>query len=42
MFMFKLELTGVFLGFGIFYAVLDAFFFIKYSHSVKLGKNGKS
>ncbi|MBQ6406739.1 MAG: MATE family efflux transporter [Butyrivibrio sp.] len=35
MFMFKLELTGVFLGFGIFYAALDAFFFIKYSHSLK-------
>ncbi len=35
MFMFKLELTGVFLGFVIFYAALDAFFFIKYSHSLK-------
>nr|MCR4903896.1 hypothetical protein [Butyrivibrio sp.] len=35
MFIFKLELTGVFLGFGIFYAALDVFFFIKYSHSLK-------
>jgi len=38
MFMFKLELRGVFLGFGIFYAALDAFFFIKYSHSVNFYK----
>lgn len=36
MFLWNLGLLGVFIGFGVFYAILTALFIAKYSHSVKL------
>nr|MCR5102742.1 hypothetical protein [Butyrivibrio sp.] len=38
MFIFKLELIGVFCGFGMFYLILDVLFCIKYSHLLKKAK----
>jgi hypothetical protein len=35
MFVLKMELIGVFAGFGIFYAVLDILFYVKYTHLLK-------
>ena len=35
MFVFKIELMGVFVGFGLFYAALDILFFSKYSLALK-------
>ena len=35
MFVLKMELIGVFVGFGIFYAVLDILFCVKYAHLLK-------
>ena len=32
MFVLKLELVGVFAGFGVFYAVLDVLFYVRYAH----------